>query len=314
LTKVVNPSLFLGQCDQVVIYGAGGWMGHSALDFITALAPEEAREKVLLIGSKHSEIKSNKITFEVFDQLEGYSAIRENAIFFNSAFLRREFLQKMTSAEYVRKNEEIASLARRAINQKKLHSFINLSSGAARDLDQGNNAGLKDEYSNLKKSLEVGYKQFCGESNTTIVNCRIFSLSGRYLNEFENLALSSFIRQVIEDNRVQVKSPLTKRTYVDAVNLAGILLSASSLREDLSFDSGGTLVTMYELAQIVVAAFGASSCEVFEGIEVSPDYFGEYEEFNALASDLGLNLIGIHEQVLETLHAFNREKKTSKFD
>jgi len=311
LTKVVNPSLFLEQCDQVVIYGASGWMGRSALDFITELAPEEAREKILLIGSKHSEIKSNKITFEVFDQLDGYSTIRENAIFFNAAFLRREFLQKMTSTEYLRKNEEIISLARSAIKQKKLHSFINLSSGAARDLDQGNKAGLNDEYSKLKKSLEVEYELLCKENNTPIVNCRIFSLSGRYLNEFENLALSSFIKQALVHNRIEVRSPLTKRTYLDAINLAGILLTASTLRKNLSFDSGGTLVTMHELAQIVAATSGTASCEILEGVEAPTDYFGHYEKFNSLASDLGYELIDIRAQVLETLLAFNLENKTS---
>ena len=311
MTQIVNQGNFLEKCDQVVIYGANGWMGRSALDFITTLAPKEARKKVLLIGSKNSKIDSNKITFEVLNQTEGYSVIRENAIFFNAAFLRREYLQKISPYEYLERNEKIADFARNSLKEKELFSFINLSSGAARDLDQNHQSRAIDEYSKLKNSLEIEYQQYCEETNTTYVNCRIFSLSGRYLNEFENLALSSFIKQAVLHKRIEVRSPLTKRTYIDAINLSGILLNTSALGKDLSFDSGGTLITMHELAQIVAETSGTDNCEIFDGAEDPIDYFGDYEKFNSLASDLGHELIDIREQVLETLHAFNLEKKTS---
>ena len=311
MTQIVNQSLFLEQCDQIVIYGARGWMGRSALDFITSLAPIETKKKVLLIGSKESKIESNEISFEVFNQSEGYSAIRENAIFFNAAFLRREYLKKISPNEYLERNEQISNFARESIKEKKLFSFINLSSGAARDLDQDDGSKSFDEYSKLKKGLEIEYELLCKKNNTPMVNCRIFSLSGRYLNEFENLALSSFIKQALVNNLIEVRSPLTKRTYLDAIDLAGILLTASTLGKDLSFDSGGKLVTMHELAQVVAATSGTASCEIFDSAEAPIDYFGDYEKFNSLASDLGHELIDIREQVLETLHAFNLEKKTS---
>ncbi len=296
---------FLDQCDQIVIYGANGWMGRSALDFISLNTPNIRKEKILLIGSKHGCLDMNNSKFEVFDPHNGFTSIRGNAIFFNAAFLRREFLQKMTPLEYIHKNTEIAAVANRAIKNKNLFSFINLSSGVARDLDQDFKPETTDEYSKLKKALEIEFFRDCHENETPIVNCRIFNLSGKHLNEFKNLALSSFIKQARAHNRIEVKSPTTRRTFIDATSLAGTLLSVANHGKNASFDSGGILVTMLELAQTVAKVIDNDNCKIFTGEEESLDYFGEYDEFNFLAANLGHHLIGIQDQILKTLAAFN---------
>ena len=280
-------------------------MGRSALDFISSTAPSITKTKLLLIGSKPSHLLINNEDFEVVDPLVGLAAIRENSIFFNAAFLRREFLQEMSPEEYLHKNEEIVAVAKRAINEKKLLSFVNLSSGVARDLDADSRLDTVDEYSKLKKRLEIEYSDYCNQTGTALVNCRIFSLTGRHLNEFENLALSSFIRQAKIKNKIEVKSPLTKRTYVDATDLAGILLAKAALGKDASFDSGGSLVSMRELAEIVISVLKKEQCEIITGDDESPDYFGDYKKFYNLALEMDLPLADIKDQVTRTLAAFN---------
>ena len=296
---------FLDRCDQVVIYGANGWMGRSALDYISSNALNVNQEKILLIGSKTSILYMNHSKFEVLDPSSGFTSIRKNSIFFNAAFLRRELLQKMTPLEYLKKNKEVIALAKSAIKNKNLLSFVNLSSGAAGDLDNKSELGTIDEYSKLKKSLEIEYSQKCLQYEIPIVNCRIFNLSGKHLNEFENLALSSFIKQAQNHNRIEVKSPSTKRTFIDAKSLAGTLLTVANRGESANFDSGGILVTMLELAQNVAKVIGNDQCTILTGRKDSPDYFGNYKEFNLLAASLGQPLLGIQDQILNTLPAFN---------
>lgn len=305
MTQKFLQRRILDHCDQVVIYGANGWMGRSALDYISTNSPQFGKESVLLIGSKPSTLRVKNETFEVVDPSTGFFAIRENSIFFNAAFLRREFLQQMPLAQYRDKNEEIADFAKNAIKQKKIISFINLSSGAARDLDRRSEISTVDEYSRIKNLLESAYLEICSEHHTSFVNCRIYNLTGKNLNEFENLALSSFINQVRTQNRIEVKSPATKRTYVDATNLAGTLLSVGSFGEEASFDSGGTLLTMLELAESVAEVLGNDQTEIIMGNDRSPDYFGDYENFNRLATKMGQNLIGMKDQILNTMKAFN---------
>ncbi len=290
---------------QFVIYGANGWMGRSAVEFLSLIEPKIAEERLLLIGSRPSELVINGSTFKILDPTSGFSFIEENSVFLNSAFLRREALLTVPSGEYVRKNREISAFAMRILEQKRLFSFINLSSGAARNMDVESNLKNADEYSRIKKSLEVEFSELARKHKTPIVNCRIYSLSGRHLNEFENLALSSFIKQAQGRNQIEVKSPNTKRTYLDATNLAAILFNIACKGDDANFDSGGALVTMSELARNVADALGKKDCEIICGEDQSPDYFGDFESFNEIATELGVEMFGIQEQILRTLDAFS---------
>ena len=295
----------LDQTEQVVIYGANGWMGRSAIDFISSLKPTIVKEKILLIGSKSGYLDVNGTKFDIEEPSIGLASIREKAIFLNAAFLRREFLQQMTSEEYLHKNNEIVALAKTVIKEKKLLSFINLSSGVARDFDDENQSNSTDEYARLKKRLEIEYFEHCAQNQTALVNCRIFSLTGRHLNEFDNLALSSFIKQAKTKNQIEVKSPSTKRTYVDATDLAGTLLSVAASGQDASFDSGGELVTMGQLAEKVQAELGNDVSKITLGDGKSPDYFGNFEKFNSIANAIAKDLLGIEDQIANTLNAFN---------
>lgn len=280
-------------------------MGRSAVEFLSLIEPKIAQERLLLIGSRPSKLSINGSTFKILDPTSGFSSIEENSIFLNSAFLRREALSTVPAEEYVRKNREISVFAMRILKEKRLFSFINLSSGAARSMDVVSNLKTADEYSRMKKALEVEFAELGRKHKTPIVNCRIYSMSGRHLNEFENLALSSFIKQVQGSNQIEVKSPRTKRTYLDATNLASILFNIACKGDDANFDSGGTLVTMSELASNVASALGKKDCEILYGDDQSPDYFGDYKSFNELATELGVEMFGIQEQILRTLEAFN---------
>ena len=280
-------------------------MGRSAVDFLSSIEPAIAREQLLLIGSRQSEIVVNGEKFSILDPVTGFSSIEENSIFLNSAFLRREALLTVPSEEYVRRNREISAFALRTLEEKKLFSFINLSSGAAREMDAESNFNTADEYSRLKKVLEVEFSKLARDHKTPIVNCRIYSLSGRHLNEFENLALSSFIKQAQNNDQIEVKSPNTMRTYLDATNLAEILFSIACRGDDANIDSGGTLVSMSELARNVASVLRNKDIEIICGNDQSPDYFGDYESFNELAKELGLEIFDIQNQVLRTLKAFS---------
>lgn len=290
---------------QFVIYGANGWMGRSAVEFLSLSQPKIAQERLLLIGSRPSELNMNGSTFKILDPTSGFSSIQENSVFLNSAFLRREALLTLPVEEYVKKNRVISAFAMKILKEKKLLSFINLSSGVARTMDVESNLKTADEYAAMKKDLEVEFFELARKHNTPFINCRIYSLSGRHLNEFDNLALSSFIKQAQGANQIEVKSPNTKRTYLDATNLAEILFNVACRGDDANFDSGGTLVTMSELARNVANALGNKDCEILCGDDQSPDYFGDYESFNKLATKLDIEMLGIHDQILRTLQAFN---------
>lgn len=75
-------------------------MGRSAVDYLSAVIPhEDLSDKILLIGSKESQLAINGLVFNILEPSSGFSRIRKNALFFNAAFLRREILQTISNDE-----------------------------------------------------------------------------------------------------------------------------------------------------------------------------------------------------------------------
>jgi nucleoside-diphosphate-sugar epimerase len=295
---------FLDQCDQVVVYGANGWVGRSTVDLVSSLNPKGAKGKLLLIGSQPSTLNINQTDFEIHDSSTGIEQIKENAIFINSAFLRREFIRGLGNQEYIKRNLAITSFASLVIQSKKLLSFVNLSSGAARDMEQEVLPKSADAYSALKKNSEIEFSEMCEKYGRGFVNCRIFSLSGTHINEFENLALSLFFKQAINEKRISVDAPQAKRTYVDAKELSYVLLTLGSQGGSHNLDSGGSLITMEELAHQFAKFFDDSDLEVLSGDQAGTEYFGDYDRFNQIAKDLNIELSGIERQISNTYRAF----------
>lgn len=280
-------------------------MGRSAIEYISTIATQDAlTHQVLLIGSKRSQLSLGNFNFEILEPSSAFNQIKKGGIFYNAAFLRREFLHKMNVNEYIQINTDITDFAKRALQEKQLKCFINLSSGVARDFDVNLDLRIENVYSYLKKLYEEEFLVYCSEANTRFVNCRIYSLSGKYINEFHNLALSSFISQAISERRIYVESPMTSRTYLDSVDLAQILLKKAMQDEDIFFDTGGNLVTMLELAETIKKVLGDKDLEIYKGNLESPNYFGDYKRFDSLISHLNIQLTALDQQIVKTLEAF----------
>ncbi len=71
-----------------------------------------------------------------------------------------------------------------------------------------------------------------------------------------------------------------------------------------NLDSGGTLVTLLDLAGMIASTLGKSDIEIISGNEQPSKYFGNYKAFNSFASDIMIELKSLEEQILETLKAF----------
>jgi len=64
-------------------------------------------------------------------------------------------------------------------------------------------------------------------------------------------------------------------------------------------------VTMLELAKKVLSVLGKDQSVIITGNDQSPDYFGNFEKFNSMALKIDENFLGIEDQILKTLSAFN---------
>lgn len=288
---------------QLVIYGANGWLGRSALSAANNGSLRDGFKEVLLIGSKESFLEINGQTYPIHDPHAALEKIQHGAVFFNSAFLRREYLQKMDEAEYISKNKQISEFAYNVLDKFELGSFINISSGVASKTNI--DAGITDLYAKLKGFWENEFEEGCRNRGSAFLNCRIFSMTGRFLNEFDNLAISAFIKSAMEDSVLEVRSPKTQRTYLDSEQLSEVLLRLGKKGISSNLDSGGVLVSMGDLAQTVVDVVGLGTVEEAESDQTS-DYFGDYQRFNSIAITLDIEIDSLKKQIENTLLAFSK--------
>lgn len=266
--------------------------------------PEILSEEILLIGSKTGAIQISGRHFEILDPILGEANIKKGGIFINCAFLRREYIKQIGESKFTQRNLEIMALPTRALRKADLSSFANLSSGAAALVDQNFNKSHLDAYSILKRRSEIDFENESSKVDTNFINCRVYSVSGCYLNEFENLALSSFISQALRGDRIRIDSPNSKRTYVDGVDLMTVILCLAMQGESLYFDSGGTLISMRDLAETVNKIMGQVDIDVQVGFDPEKSYYGDYEAFNGIAARINQNLLNIEDQIVNTVQAF----------
>ena len=115
----------------------------------------------------------------------------------------------------------------------------------------------------------------------------------------------NFISQAKNKKKIEVKSPATLRTFIDAVDLAQVLYKLLNEKNNFNIDSGGQLVSLSELARSIAKALNLTRDDVEEGSESSFDYYGNYEKFNALANHLNLEIKNLDSQIDETLKAYD---------
>jgi nucleoside-diphosphate-sugar epimerase len=298
-------SQLLANYDQVVIYGAKGWMGRSAVELLTREEQHFRRHQILLIGSKTELAHNAKLPVDVFSANEATQYLGQKILFLNAAYLRREKLNEMKAEEYEKKNEEVIEFALDQIKSGKIKTFINLSSGVASQGSLENLHLVTDLYAKAKIRDEALLSKACELIKIQLINCRIYAMTGKFVNEFNNLALTSFIGQAIKDPySISVKSPTTLRTYIDSGDLVEVLFRLALTGNNYQIDSGGELTSLGNLANVVSDAAKGSTVEKPENFEKSADYFGNYLEFNELAAKCGISLKNINEQVTETFKAF----------
>ena len=298
----------LDNFDQIIVYGAKGWFGRSAVSALIQENPALKDNQIVFIGSKSESGHSVDLPWEIHSSADSLKLVHSNILFVNSAYLRREKLNLMSESEFEAKNQEIMDFGISLIESGKVKTFLNLSSGVASqgtldDLDK-----VKDPYTRSKIKDEAVLMSLCGSMNTNLVNCRIYSMSGKFINEFENLALSSFINQANEESKeIVVKSPSTKRTYVDSIDLARVLLEISAKGGSTFLDSGGALTTLEQVANEIASQSSGAKVIIPSEFKKSPDYFGDYQRFNQLAAECEVELLDLRDQIIETQKAFIKD-------
>jgi len=234
--------------DRILITGASGWLGRTALDL---LAPLGLPTLALASQPRTVEIDDAGIECRAWDDRMVVNFAP--SVVLDCAFLTREKAAGMPLSEYVTINRILTERLIYATQLRSVRLALTVSSGAAVHPHDSLEAPIADNpYGYLKREAEHRLAQAAAKSGAVPVVARAWSISGAYMQKPQNYALGSMIRDAHSGTvRITARRPVFRR-YILAEELLAVGIAEGGVGP-ATIDSGGELVEMAELAARIVA-------------------------------------------------------------
>ncbi len=234
--------------DRVLVTGASGWLGRTAVDL---LAPLELPTLAVASRARVIRVSDFEIECRVWDDRE--VAAFAPTVVVDCAFLTRDRVADMPLGDYVAANRTLTERLLYATRLSSVRLALTVSSGAAINPHDALDGPIEDNpYGYLKREAEQRLAQAAAESAAVPVVVRAWSISGAHVQKPQGYALSSMIRDADSGAiRIRARRPVFRR-YVLAEELLALGLAEGGVGP-ATIDSGGELVEMAELAARIAA-------------------------------------------------------------
>lgn len=281
-----------------IINGATGWLGRTAVNFLlNSLGCE--KEEIIAIGSTRRVVKFRSTSLEILT-FRDLPNVDEVELYFDLAFLTREYESKVGMIEYEKINRNLIDNSRKIIERYKPTSVFLASSGAVYDaMSTSQNSTL---YGKLKLEQEKELTDVTKLTGSFLTICRIFNLSGEFINKTKTFALANFIHDAMTRKEITIRSKeLVLRRYCDAEELIELAIALKGISGSRIFDSGGFRIELKELANLIGTVLD-SRVQVYSNSgldQPNPDvYLSESENYEELLmSSLGKAPLSLERQI-----------------
>lgn len=291
--------------ETVVVTGANGWLGRSA---VSVLSNEFNHYKVIALLRKDSTFKSTgDLIYMTYDDF--LNSNNEVTGLVHTAFITKNYIEEIGPLEYVDQNTKIHKWLMSFIKMKDPKWTVAISSGATKQYIDKVEANLaladSDLYGKMKFEEE---ETLLGSEIPNVAIGRLWAASGRYMQNHKIYALGQFIEAAISGNNIKIasKDPVYRR-YIDAEDFMKVLIMAALDNKRTLFDSGGIRTSIENLANEVANFFNLKTNSEFRvefGLEKSTqensNYFAKSEEFTKLQQKYKVIDRSIKEQIERT--------------
>jgi nucleoside-diphosphate-sugar epimerase len=229
--------------DRVLVTGASGWLGRTALDL---LAPLGLPTLALASRPRIIRVADCEIECRVWDEHE--VAAFAPTVVLDCAFLTRDRVADMPLDEYLSANRALTDRLVYATQLPSVRLALTVSSGAAVHPHDALDGPIEDNpYGYLKREAEHRLAQAAAECGAVPVVVRAWSISGAHVQKPQRYALGSMIRDADSGAiRITARRPVFRR-FVLAEELLALGIAEGGVGP-ATIDSGGELVEMAELA------------------------------------------------------------------
>lgn len=234
--------------DRVLVTGASGWLGRTALDLLAPLGlptlAVASRARIIRVGDCEIECR-------VWEDRE--VAAFAPTVVLDCAFLTRDRVADMPLGDYVAANRTLTERLVYATQLAGVRLALTISSGAAvYPHDALDRRVEHNPYGYLKREAEHRLAQAAAESGAVPVVARAWSISGAHVQKPQGYALGSMILAAASGAiRITARHPVFRR-YVLAEELLALGIAEGGVGP-ATIDSGGELVEMAELAARIAA-------------------------------------------------------------
>ncbi len=230
--------------DRVLVTGSSGWFGRTLL---TLLGPHP---HVLAVGSPR-DVQAAQWDESRIEQFEP-------TVVANFAFHTRDRLHGMGAKRFIDENRELTRRFIHVLGMSSVRLGLTVSSGAVVSAGLGEASPEIDAYGALKAEEEHEALSLATESRRVSV-VRAYSVSGPFVRRVRDYAFSDLIAQAIEgDIMITADRPVYRR-YVAVKDLLTVALCSGDQGWSGIIDSGGELVEMQDLAQVVKSVVNPSA-------------------------------------------------------
>lgn len=304
--------LYLGQ-GLLVVTGATGWFGRTALhELQQLLGPESFSCRVRAFASRSRIIASTgfadgverSIPVAPLAELPELAAREPIEALMHTAFLTREYVERVGVEAYIRTNRSITELIYRSLDCTPSARAVVISSGAAADLDDV--ASLEDHlYSDPYGVLKREEEWRLGQIADTLV-LRAYAVSGRFMRDPSQFALGDFLLRALEGLPIRIRAPMPViRGYGNAgdmVSLAFRWLWSEHLPPSHPIAAVSQQVELLQLASLITSLYDLPPISSAIDTSLPPNYYtADPACYANMLQMLAIKPRSLEEQVIDTL-------------
>lgn len=281
--------------DRVLVTGANGWFGRTALKLISS-----SEAKILPVGSKENQLLIGDQKFEIKPWSDLEVQRFEPTLFIDCAFLTRERISEFGFNQYVEVNRNLIARSIQVLQMASVSRAIVISSGAAVKFRENNTSTLEnDPYGALKAEHECRLEEIASSVEPGIVISRAWSVTGSLNTKPHLFAFSNFIDQA-KKGSIQISSKgRVFRRYVSVEDLITLSLLRTVTGNLYALDSGGEVIELNELAELIFKLIGAEPKIVRELKPFIADdlYYSNNQTWNESIKEYSYNPQSLEEQI-----------------
>ena len=304
-----NAAALRSSATRVVVVGPSGWLGSAAIAMLDrALPPDLLGRRVVLFGSRARSIPTpsgNRLECLDCAELAGFDLA--DSVVLHFGYLTKDRTQTMGVADYVRANDAIQDVVLRAVRASPPHAFFFASSGAVYG---GKVPGKPTAEENLYGWMKAKHEeQFtaAADAGVSVINGRIFTLSGEFINKMTLYALASFLSDLRDGKPIEIQSTRPVwRSYIyvaDVINLALALMLGR--HPSLTLDvAGEETVEIGRLAAMCAEVAGKGGTSIhrpgYSADKAGDRMIGDHETVYGLMARAGIAPLPLAQQIAAT--------------